>query len=61
MPSKFEQATAIVRRLREAGYTALLAGGCVRDRLLGREPKDYDVATDAPPAAVQEIHPGHMR
>jgi poly(A) polymerase len=55
MPSKFEQATAIVRRLRQAGYTALLAGGCVRDRLLGREPKDYDVATDAPPAAVQEI------
>jgi len=55
MSSTFEQATAIVRRLRQAGYLALLAGGCVRDRLLGREPKDYDVATDAPPAAVQEL------
>lgn len=50
-----ERAGAIVRRLRDAGFEAYLAGGCVRDRLLGREPKDYDVATSAPPAKVQEL------
>ncbi len=48
-------ARSIVRRLRSAGYQALYAGGCVRDRLLGIEPGDYDVATDAEPEAVQEL------
>jgi tRNA nucleotidyltransferase/poly(A) polymerase len=46
-----------VRRLRAAGHEAYLAGGCVRDRLLGREPQDYDVATSAPPEAVQGLFP----
>jgi poly(A) polymerase len=45
----------IVRRLVEAGHTALLAGGCVRDLLRGVEPHDYDVATDAPPDRVQAL------
>lgn len=53
-------AVAVVQRLREAGATALLAGGCVRDELLGRTPKDYDVATDAPAARVLELFPGSM-
>ncbi len=48
-------ATDVVRRLRAAGHEAYLAGGCVRDRLLGREPLDYDVATSAPPDAVQGL------
>src|SRR5271170_2127184 len=39
------------------GYQALLAGGCVRDLLLGREPSDYDVATDATPERVLELFP----
>lgn len=39
----------IVGRLRDRGFEALLAGGCVRDMLMGREPKDYDVATTARP------------
>jgi poly(A) polymerase len=47
-----EFAVDVVRRLREAGYQALWAGGCVRDELLGLVPKDYDVATDARPADV---------
>jgi poly(A) polymerase len=55
MATSAEQARSIVQRLREAGFAAYFAGGCVRDRLLGREPKDYDVATDAPPAAVQAL------
>ena len=50
-------ATEVVRRLRAAGHEAYLAGGCVRDRLLGREPLDYDVATSAPPEAVQALFP----
>jgi len=42
----------IVKALRAHGYQALFAGGCVRDMLLGRPAKDYDVATDAEPADV---------
>lgn len=45
----------VIRRLREAGYEAYWAGGCVRDQLLGFEPDDYDVATNAPPEAVQKL------
>jgi poly(A) polymerase len=47
-----EFAIEVVRRLREAGHEALWAGGCVRDELLGQVPKDYDVATAAPPEQV---------
>lgn len=43
--------------LRSSGYRALFAGGCVRDRLLGSEPKDYDVATDAPASIVCGLFP----
>ncbi|MBI3782147.1 MAG: CCA tRNA nucleotidyltransferase [Deltaproteobacteria bacterium] len=50
-------AHAIAARLRADGHTAYFAGGCVRDRLLGREPKDFDVATSAPAALVQQIFP----
>ncbi len=50
-----EAACAVVRRLRDAGHEALFAGGCVRDRLLGLEPSDYDVATTARPDAVQQL------
>jgi poly(A) polymerase len=52
MTRQFEAALGIVRKLRAAGYGAYLAGGCVRDLLLGREPKDYDVATSATPDLV---------
>lgn len=45
-------AERIVRALRDAGHTAYFAGGCVRDMLLGYNPKDYDVATDARPQQV---------
>jgi tRNA nucleotidyltransferase/poly(A) polymerase len=55
--SSREDALAVVRRLREAGHVAYFAGGCVRDQLLGLEPKDYDVATDAPPERVRELFP----
>ena len=45
----------VVRWLRKAGYLAYWAGGCVRDQLLGREPKDYDVATDAKPDEIRTL------
>lgn len=48
-------ATGIVERLVHAGHEAYLAGGCVRDELLGIEPKDYDVATDATPDDVGRL------
>src|SRR6266850_292403 len=50
-------ATTIVRRLRDAGFEALFAGGCVRDQLLGRVPKDYDIATSAPAERVLALFP----
>ena len=53
----FQAALAIVRTLRAAGHQAYLAGGCVRDLLLGRTPKDYDVATSAEPAIVLDLFP----
>lgn len=55
-----EFATDVVRRLRAAGYTALFAGGCVRDLLLDRLAKDYDVATTATPDEVRKLF-GHRR
>lgn len=45
----------VVRRLREAGFEAYWAGGCVRDCLLGRTPKDYDVATNAEPPQIVQV------
>lgn len=48
-------AVDIVRALRDAGFEALWAGGCVRDLLLGREPQDFDVATNARPEQVREV------
>jgi poly(A) polymerase len=52
-----EHAINIVRTLRAAGKQAYWCGGCVRDELLGREPADYDVTTDATPAEVMQIFP----
>jgi len=48
-------ALEIVRTLRDRGFTAYFAGGCVRDELLGLEPTDYDVATDASPQEVRAL------
>ncbi|WP_239461764.1 CCA tRNA nucleotidyltransferase [Occallatibacter savannae] len=59
MPSspQFEAAVEIIRTLRSKGHEAYLAGGCVRDLLLGREPQDYDVATSATPDVVLNMFP----
>ncbi len=57
MSSAKQHAAEIVRTLRERGHHAYFAGGCVRDLLLGREPADFDVATDATPQQVMQIFP----
>jgi poly(A) polymerase len=54
---QFDAACQIIADLRAAGHEAYLAGGCVRDLLLGREPSDYDVATSATPDVVLEMFP----
>lgn len=50
-------ATEVVRDLQSAGYEAFIVGGGVRDLLLGKAPKDFDVATDATPEQVRDVFP----
>lgn len=49
-----EDALKVVRRLHHFGYEAYLVGGCVRDTLLGRKPKDFDIATSAEPNQIRQ-------
>ena len=60
MMTEREFAISVVRRLHEAGFQALWAGGCVRDEYLGLVPKDYDVATDARPEQVKALFPHNV-
>jgi len=55
-----ELANSICETLRRNGYQAFLVGGCVRDLLLGREPADYDVTTDATPDQVIGLFPENV-
>ena len=48
-------ARRIVRRLHQSGFLAYLVGGCVRDLLLGIDPKDFDIATDATPRQIKGL------
>ena len=48
----------VIEKLRQAGHRAYFVGGCVRDQLLGRTVKDWDIATSAHPAEVAAIFPG---
>ncbi len=50
-----EYALKVLYRLQKSGFEAYLVGGCVRDLLLGREPKDFDVATNADPEEVRKV------
>lgn len=50
-------AVEVVRILRQRGFIAFFAGGCVRDEVLGVQPKDYDVATNATPVQIAELFP----
>jgi poly(A) polymerase len=55
-----QTATGIVRRLRTEGFAAYFVGGCVRDMVMGREPKDYDVTTSAHPQQVLNLFPNAL-
>ncbi len=50
-------AVEIARVLSAAGFRAFLVGGCVRDQLLGHDPKDFDIATDARPDQILALFP----
>ena len=50
-----DSALKVLYRLKKSGFDAYLVGGCVRDLLLGREPKDFDVVTDAKPEQIRDI------
>lgn len=60
MKSDRQFAINVTQKLQAAGFVALFAGGCVRDDLLGKSPKDYDVATNATPDQVRALF-GHRR
>jgi len=50
-----KEVVEVAKKLAEAGFEAYLVGGCVRDVILGREPKDWDVATNAKPEEIQKV------
>ncbi|MGC6465957.1 MAG: CCA tRNA nucleotidyltransferase [Akkermansiaceae bacterium] len=55
MTPQKDLALTTARTLRDAGHTVFFAGGAVRDQLLGKEPKDYDLATSATPSEVRAL------
>ena len=57
MNSSEHTALKILKQIRTAGFTAFFAGGSVRDKLLGREAKDYDIATNATPDQIEALFP----
>ena len=54
-------ARSVIVRLRQAGHQAYLVGGCVRDRLRGVKPKDFDISTDARPDRIMDLFPNSGR
>ncbi len=57
MKNAYDNALDILNKIRSAGFTATFAGGAVRDKILGRTPKDYDIATNALPDQIEEMFP----
>ncbi len=54
IPSEIKE---VLTKLKSKGFEAYVVGGCVRDLLLGKEPDDWDITTNAIPAQIQEIFP----
>ena len=52
-----KEVSYVTETLQKGGFEAYLVGGCVRDVLMGREPKDWDVTTNATPEEIQKIFP----
>jgi tRNA nucleotidyltransferase (CCA-adding enzyme) len=55
MGEQYAAARKVLEQLEKAGFEAYFVGGCVRDQLLGKEPADYDVTTNALPSEVQQL------
>src|SRR3989344_835253 len=55
-----KEVQSIIKTLQETGFEAYAVGGCVRDLLLKKEPKDWDVTTNAAPKKIQELFPEHV-
>lgn len=55
-----EEVQNIIKKLQDSGCEAYAVGGCVRDLLLGKEPKDWDITTNAKPEEIQKLFPEHV-
>ncbi|UCB57728.1 MAG: CCA tRNA nucleotidyltransferase [Candidatus Omnitrophota bacterium] len=58
MVKKRQLASGIVRKLRSKGFSAYFVGGCVRDMVMRKAPKDFDIATSAKVSQIRKIFPG---
>lgn len=54
--NKYKIAVEVAKKLKDSGFQAYFAGGCVRDKIMGVEPEDYDIATDAVPEKIRELY-----
>jgi len=52
-----KEVKSVIDDLQKAGFEAYIVGGCVRDFLLEKEPKDWDVTTNAKPEEIQKVFP----
>src|SRR3989304_7537516 len=55
-----EEVKKIIKKLRDSGFQGYAVGGCVRDLLLGKEPKDWDITTNAKPEEIQKLFPENV-
>ena len=55
-----QEVQEIIKKLQNSGFEGYAVGGCVRDLLLGKEPKDWDVTTNAKPEEIQKLFPEHV-
>lgn len=58
--TSFLNASKVIKKLRDSGHDTFLVGGCVRDFVLGKRPKDFDIVTSAEPDKIKEIFPHHV-
>src|SRR3989338_5309326 len=55
-----EEVKSILEKLEEHGFEAFIVGGCVRDLLMKKEPKDWDITTNAKPEEIQKLFPENV-
>ena len=55
-----QEIVKVLKKLNQAGFEVFIVGGCVRDLLMGTEPKDWDITTNAKPEEIQKIFPDNF-